>query len=289
MPRHPEAAVRFREMSPLDIEAGLRLCRASGWNQVRRDWELFLRLSPHGCRVAIRDAQVVGTVATVNYEDRFSWVSMVLVEPSARGSGIGTLLVKEALAVLKDVRSIRLDATPAGHGVYRQLGFVNDYGLSRMAAAVRDEKLMTLRDQTRPMTQADLVAVLRLDQDVFGAGRRVLLEWLLEGAPEFAWVNELHGRITGYVFGRRGFNTAHLGPVIADDQQIARQLVTACLRQQPGKRLILDATHHDADWCIWLESLGFRELRPFIRMSRGETSYPGWPARQFAILGPEFG
>jgi ribosomal protein S18 acetylase RimI-like enzyme len=291
MSRHPETAVRFREMVPSDIEVGLRLCRASGWNQVRRDWEMFLRLSPHACRVAIKDAQVVGTVATVNYEDRFAWVAMVLVDAKARGSGIGTQLVKEALAVLTDVRSIRLDATPAGRGVYRQLGFVGEYGLSRMAAVVSTDSVMTRdhRGGARPMTPDDLAAVLGLDGQVFGADRRVLIEWLLEGAPEYAWVHEARGQISGYVLGRHGFSAEHLGPVIAHDQHVARQLVTACLHQQTGKQFILDATRSEAEWRIWLESLGFREQRPFIRMSRGEAPSPGLPAQQFAIMGPEFG
>ena len=105
--RQPETVVDFREMGPADIEAGLRLCRASHWNQVRRDWEVFLQLSPHRCLVAVKDAQVVGTAATMRYEGRFAWVAMVLVDPDARGRGIGTRLVREALALLTDVPCIR--------------------------------------------------------------------------------------------------------------------------------------------------------------------------------------
>ena len=110
--------VSFREMSTADIDAGLRLCRASHWNQTARDWELFLKLSPHGCRVAVKDGLVIGTVTTVRYEERFSWIGMVLVDPAERGQGIGSLLMSEAMDVLNDIPSIRLDATPAGHKVY---------------------------------------------------------------------------------------------------------------------------------------------------------------------------
>ncbi len=284
-----EIAVSFREMRQSDIEAGLRLCRASGWNQVRRDWEMFLILSPHGCRVAIIDGQVIGTVATVNYEHLFSWVGMVLVDPAARGNGIGTMLVEEVLAVLKDVRSIRLDATPAGHRVYRQLNFFDEYSLSRMEILVPREGLIKQANPARPMTHEDFPAVLRLDCEVFGADRRVLLEWMFAGAPEYAWVIEQQGLITGYCFGRHGHNAEHLGPVIAHYQTTARQLVSACLNQQRGKQFILDATHHAMDWRTWLESIDFQAQRPFIRMYRGENSYPGLPEKQFGILGPEFG
>jgi GNAT superfamily N-acetyltransferase len=279
-------------MRHADIEAGLRLCRASRWNQTRRDWELFLRLSPEGCRVAVKDEQVIGTVTTVRYEDRFSWIGMVLVDPSERGQGIGGLLMSEALHVVNDMPSIRLDATPAGHTVYRKLNFVDEYCLSRMETVVSNDGLMLHRNPARPMTKEDLPDIGILDREVFGADRGLTLEWMFDGAPEYAWVvtkQGQEGQIIGYTFGRHGFNFEHIGPVIAHDQQTARQLVSACLNRQAGKRFILDASQHEGDWRSWLESIGFSEQRPFIRMFYRDNPFPGLPRKQFGILGPEFG
>ena len=281
--------ISFREMQSADIAAGLRLCRASHWNQLSRDWELFLKLSPHGCRVAVKDEQVVGTVTTIHYEDHFSWIGMVLVDPTERGQGIGTELLHEALEILKDMKSVRLDATPAGHKVYRKLNFVDEYWLSRMETVVSGDGLIIEGNPARPMSKEDLSSVLTFDREVFGADRRVMLEWLLDGAPEYAWVVERQGQIAGYTLGRHGFNFEHLGPVIAQDQEIARQLVSACLSRQVGKPFILDASHTEADWRLWLEAIGLREQRPFIRMFYRDNPYPGLPEKQFGILGPEFG
>jgi hypothetical protein len=91
------------------------------------------------------------------------------------------------------------------------------------------------------------------------------------------------------MFGRHGFKFEHLGPVVAHDQQTARQLVAACLSRQTGRQSILDASHHEPDWRAWLVCIGFREQRPFIRMYYRDNSYPGLPPKQFGILGPEFG
>ena len=279
----------LREMKAADIEAGLRLCRASGWNQLRRDWELFLSLSPHGCRVAVTAEQVVGTVATVNYENRFGWIAMVLVDSAARGNGVAKVLMNEALVALKDTGTLRLDATPAGHRVYRKLGFVDEYGLSRMATIVAPNRLPALSPHARPMTREDWPAICNLDREIFGADRRALLEWMLADAPDYAWVKQEREQITGYCFGRHGHNAEHLGPVIAHDQNTARELVTACLYTQSGKPFLLDATPHNAAWRAWLESIGFSEQRQFMRMYRGENSFPGLPEKQFGITGPEFG
>lgn len=281
--------IHYREMTPADILVGLNLCRAARWNQLARDWELFLKLSPQGCRVAVNDDAIVGTVATLRFEDRFSWISMVLVDPSARGYGIGTQLLYEALGVLGDMRAIRLDATPAGHAIYRKFDFVDEYWLSRMEAINPKAELSIANNPARPMTHADLTDVLELDREVFGADRRVTLEWMLKGAPQYAWVIYQTGLLAGYAFGRHGFTFEHIGPVIAQDQESARQLVTACLSNREDRPVILDAPRHAPAWLAWLESLGFNEQRPFIRMCRGDNNHPGLPEKQFAILGPEFG
>lgn len=281
--------IHYRELTPDDITAGLALCRASRWNQVRRDWELFLRLNPRGSRVAVHDGRVVGTVTTVSYQARFSWIGMVLVEPSVRGCGIGTQLLREALAVLQAQPSVRLDATPAGQPVYRKLGFADEYGLSRMETVVNPAALPTEHSAARPLTEADLSQVRAMDVTVFGADRSAVLAWLLAGAPELAWAWPSEGRSAGYIFGRLGFNFVHLGPVVAEDRVAAQQLVTACLRQLAGQPVILDAPLHTPGWKGWLESIGFTEQRPFIRMFYGVNPYPGVPEKQFAIVGPEFG
>jgi predicted N-acetyltransferase YhbS len=285
---------RIREMREADIAAGLGLCRANRWNQVRRDWELFLQFSPRGCRVAVKNDQVVGTVTTMSYRglegrDRFHWIGMVMVDSAERRKGIGARLLREAIDLLGDRSAIRLDATPAGREVYRRLNFVDEYGLSRLESIGDGRAAWTEDTPARPMTVNDLTQVFEMDYEAFGADRGALLKQLFEASPEHSWVVRREGKIVGYTFGRVGHNFEHLGPVIAETGEIARQLVAACLRDRPSRPFILDVTRHDPAWTRWLESIGFREQRPYVRMVRGENRYPGAPHKQFAILGPEFG
>jgi predicted N-acetyltransferase YhbS len=275
-----------------DIPAGLALCRAARWNQTARDWEAFLRLEPGGARVAFEHGRVIGTVATLRYERRFAWVAMVLVDPAERGRGVGTGLLHEGIRVLADMRSTRLDATPAGRVLYLRLGFQDEYALSRMEAGIEDGGLAAMDapdDSVRAFTDADLPAVRAFDRDVFGADRGRLLEWLFEGAPSLAFIARSDESVRGYALGRHGFNFEHVGPVVADSVEIGRSLVSASLAALRGRHAILDAPHHSRPWLEWLAGLGFKEQRPFTRMYLGENPYPGLPDQQFAILGPEFG
>jgi GNAT superfamily N-acetyltransferase len=276
-------------MTSAAIPAGLRLCRAAGWNQLESDWRCFLEMSPDGCRVAESDGAVIGTVTTLRYEDKFSWVSMVLVDPALRHRGIGSLLFGEALRLLEDVETVRLDATPAGKMVYDKFGFVDEYCLTRMRALKPQPDTQPHASRARPMSTSDLSVVLAYDRKAFGADRETILRRLYENAPEYALVVEGGGGIDGYTFGRHGFLAEHLGPLVASEQLVARGLVSACLRAHPGRPFLLDAPQFSEDWTGWLKSIGFQEERPFIRMFRGSNSYPGTPQHQFAIMGPEFG
>lgn len=276
-------SVRFRFMKEADIPAGLRLCRAAGWNQVSRDWELFLALSPSGCLVAEMDGRTVGTVATVRYEDRFAWIGMVLVDPAMRGQGIGTGLLEQALELLQDIRCVKLDATPAGQPIYRKLGFEDEYVLGRMEAAA-----CTAGAGSGGITRlhsGHMPEVFAQDRQVFGADRSRLLRWIHDAAPQYAWVKPG----AGHVFGRSGHNFEHIGPIIADSQDTARGLVLACLSQLEGRRVVADVPENQREWRAWLRAAGFIEQRPLIRMFRGANLHPGRPEQLFGILGPEFG
>lgn len=281
--------VLFREMNISDVPAGLRLCRASGWNQLEADWEFFLHSRPHACRVADVSGEVVGSVATLRYSDRFSWLSMVLVDPQHRGNGIGTELLQEGLSMLAQERCCRLDATPAGRQIYTKYSFTDEYLLSRMSALIDEDQFNSASVTTRFMAQADLIEIKDYDFRVFGADRSTLLASLFARAPEYARVLEEAGRIVGYVLGRPGFLYDQLGPVVAQNMEGAKRLATDCLRGHDKRRFVIDAPQVASDWLVWLRANGFAEERVFFRMHRGEHLYPGLPGKQFAIAGPEFG
>jgi GNAT superfamily N-acetyltransferase len=276
-----------------DIPAGLRLCRASHWNQVARDWELFLAMSPEGCRVAVDErGEVIGSVATVTYGEALSWVAMVLVDPARRGEGIGTRLLEEALRLLDGSPTVRLDATPAGHSVYLRVGFREEYRLQRLqrfGQPRRDDGMCGDEPDATPLRQmeeADLEEVFALDLSVFGADRQRLLEAFRRGAPEYAWVA---GRepIEGYLLGRHGHNFEHMGPLVARDESTARRLVGGCLAAHAERPFILDAPPHRS-WLAWLESCRFTPQRPFIRMYRGQQCHNEQLDCIFAMAGAEF-
>jgi GNAT superfamily N-acetyltransferase len=283
----PASGLVLRAMTTEDIAGGLRLCRASGWNQVADDWRLFIDSPGSGGFLIERAGNILGTAACMRY-DALAWIAMMLVDPAERRAGLGAQLLAEALAALADAPCVGLDATPAGEPLYRRFGFVEDYRLVRTKAIVDSARFPLPAGPARPMLKSDLAAVCRRDREVFGADRGRLLAAWFHRAPECAWMVEDAAGVKGYTFGRPGCLYHQLGPVVAADAGTARDMVTRCLSRLSGRVFAIDVPLLDGEWLDFLKSAGFVEERRLVRMFLRGHVHPGIPARQYAICGPEF-
>jgi GNAT superfamily N-acetyltransferase len=278
-------------MTEADLEGGLRLSRASGWNQTLADWRLLLSLGRGLFRVALRGSEVVASGGAVRYGEALAWICMILVRPDERGHGLGTRVFDEvlerasALVSAGQLRAVGLDATPAGRGLYLKHGFQDGPALVRLRA---EAAVSAEPGPASPPAASELDAVLERDREVFGADRSPVLRALADLAPELTRIACDGGRVRGYCFGRHGDHADQLGPVVADDAVAAHDLVRAVLAGPRRRPLILDARALPR-WLAALGDLGFREQRPLTRMYLGEARPPARPEHELAILGPEFG
>jgi hypothetical protein len=278
--------VSIRSMTPADVAAGLALCRASHWNQTEQDWRFFLTEAPQGALVAEAGERVIGTVATLPYGP-FTWISMVLVDPVARGKHVGTTLLQRGLELVGADATARLDATPAGEVIYRTIGFASEYHLARWFLDVTPP--IARRSGAQPLARTDWPAIGQMDQRAFGAPRLGLLRRLAGDSPEYARVIRRGSDVQGYVFGRRGHNRDHLGPLVADSPDAAAVLLDSVLAEHPNGRFYLDVPDDQQEWRDVISRIGFAIERPFLRMHRGRLETPGDPSSIYAIAGPEFG
>jgi GNAT superfamily N-acetyltransferase len=125
-------AMEMRPLTAADLPRAAALSYLIGWNQVERDWALFLA---RGEGRALDDGQeaLAATAAVIRYGPDLAWISMVLVRPDMRRRGHATALMRWAVDALAGTRCAALDATPAGREVYRRLGFRDLWGFARWA------------------------------------------------------------------------------------------------------------------------------------------------------------
>src|SRR5688572_426297 len=233
----------IRLLTTRDLDGAFGLSVGAGWNQRLADWGMLLKLAPAGSFAAVADDRIVGTAIGIDY-GTFGWIAMMLVDPAWRGRGVGARLLESAMGAVPPGMPIRLDATPLGRPLYQRYGFEDEDTLTRHVAEPSrprvDRTAGALSSQVRRLRAADLPAVIARDDRVFGAHRRILLRWALEGAGQYAHAIDSDAGVQ-YCFGRSGRLFDQIGPVVSSDDDTARALVDAALVAADAKSVVVDA------------------------------------------------
>ncbi|MDQ7246169.1 GNAT family N-acetyltransferase [Dongia sedimenti] len=268
-------------MASPDVARGLELSRAAGWNQTEADWGMMLRL---GAGYGARDAEgrLVASSIVLPYPPAIGWISMVLVDESARRRGLATRLLENAIAVLRKQGLVPMvDATPAGREVYRRMGFVDVAPISRWRG-----RGAGVSAQSRETSSAvELAAGIAQDEAAFGISRRPLL---LELAGRRGAITLSLSDRRGQLWSRAGRTATQIGPVVAAGEGDGLALCAMALDAMAGP-VLLDVPDRNAPLADLLASRGFSIERPFIRMALGVPSASTLGAAMRVIAGPELG
>jgi GNAT superfamily N-acetyltransferase len=278
------------ELSTLDVDDAPRcqlLSDEARWNQNEADWRLILQ---QGAAVGVRRNDLIASAAVMPYGASFGWICMVLVTSYARRQGLASQLMRNRIDWLAARNAVAgLDATPAGRSVYALLGFNDIYPLTRLeVGSVAGRVGRPPAADVKPAGEAELKAIADYDLPVFGEDRRVLLSTLLRRQPLVARVAVAGSKIAGFVLGREGRRATQVGPLIAEDADIAISLLQAALAAIEGP-VFIDVPDRHAKVQAWLAERGFTVQRGYMRMLLGRSKPLDDPRRVMAITGPEFG
>lgn len=282
--------IELRSILLSDIANCMLLSKAEGWNQTEQDWKLLVDNPENTCLLAECEHSIIGSATAMNYSDEIAWIGMMLVDKVYRGRGISKMLLSGLINKLQPVRSVKLDATPAGHPVYEKFGFKDEYILHRMTTLCLDDFHPFISGDTpEPILSSDISEVITLDGSIFGTERISLIKSLINGSPDSAWCIKRDGRITAFVLGRSGRKYHQIGPLFASSLIEAMVLISQSLLNFSGTPLVVDVPADKIELINWLNSIGFVTQRDFARMYLNTNLCLGKTTNQFLICGPEFG
>lgn len=263
--------VALRLLTTADLPFADSLRALAGWNQTREDWQRFLDISPEGCLLAECEGKPAGVVTTISYGQDVGWIGMMLVHPDFRRRGIGSVLMRHAIEVLRSqkVKCIKLDATPDGRLVYLKLGFQDEFQLTRYVGGPFPSG-ETVEGSIDP---ADAV---EWDRRAIGFDRSVLLKRLIEASPRVADSD------AGFGLLRRGSNATYLGPVVGSPD-LANSLIAG------QSKIYCDIPDSNRAMRQWAEAHGFVAQRTLTRMFLGQNIVGSAPELLCAIAAPELG
>jgi GNAT superfamily N-acetyltransferase len=275
-------------LAPAELADADALVREAGWNQTEADWRVFLAF---GTVYAIRDqGRVIATTATLPYGGKFAWISMVLISGSYRRQGLGTKLMQRAIGDLTAKGLVPvLDATPAGRDVYTGLGFQDSFGYKRLLLS--DRKVIPSLESgvaVEPISDAAWPGLCAYDRTAFGADRSEVLARLRGRLPEAEFCVWRGGHIAGFLMGRMGRRAAQIGPLVADNEEIACALLAQAL-ETLSPPVYIDFIDDKPQTARFLATAGFAPERPLTRMLLNRSTAFQDVSQSYAVMGPEFG
>ncbi|MET4575954.1 GNAT family N-acetyltransferase [Ottowia thiooxydans] len=288
-PTGDQSVERLTELRPDDLEMLNRLVIESHWNQVPADWYFFF---DRGHVLVMRDAQsriiASGAVLPMDADasgHRVAWISMILVLPEVRGQGLGRRVFEACLRSAQAAAYLpMLDATPQGEPLYTQFGFVPLSHITRWRREARGDRAF-IAPTPQANQQADPQALVALDRRVLGFGRSALIN-SLQDRPTTHVVHSSQG----FFLVRAGRTAHHIGPLVAEDEGHALELLKQAV-DAVKTPLLIDAPQQGPAFTAALQAAGFLPQRDFTRMAwlpPGRTLPQGQPHLIHAIAGPEF-
>jgi ribosomal protein S18 acetylase RimI-like enzyme len=281
--------VAIRKMTADDLTFCNSLVKMAGWNQLGSDWLRAMELEPHGCFVAETDGLPVATTTCCCFEQT-GWIAMVLVDEKVRGKGIAKYLVEHAIAYLdnKGIKTIRLDATSLGKGLYKKLGFKEEYELTRYSRSAA-EGVESSRANNLPVDSDNLARMIALDGKVTGSNRTSFIHQLVRERPSpFYCSSDKNVELIGYAGSRDGNTAIQIGPAIALTSEAGTRLLEKVMSNIHDKNIYIDIPVDNIAAVSWAETNGFKEQRRFLRMYRGDK-INDLPNLIWASSGPEKG
>ncbi|MET8458339.1 GNAT family N-acetyltransferase [Streptomyces parvulus] len=281
MPTPSPASAPIRRLTLRDLTACADLSEDRGWPREEHKWG-FLLTAGKGYGIDEPGGGLVAACTVTEYgpheQPSLAAIGMVLVAERHARRGIGRRLMRHVVAAL-GTTPLTLHATPFGRPLYEELGFkVTGRALmvrGRFAPAGSGSGIAT-----RAATAEDLTAIVRLDEEVFGADRTHIVTRLPAFADQLR-VAEGGGRIIGYAAAWPNMDTHVVGPLIARDTETAKALIASlAARTDRPLRTDIDARHEEL--LAWVQERGLAVIAPNAVMTYGITDLPGDWNRRFA-------
>ncbi|MDX9752681.1 MAG: GNAT family N-acetyltransferase [bacterium] len=251
----------IRSMTRRDLDLAVAWAAEEGWNPGAHDAQAFYETDPDGFFIGERDGEPIASISAVAYGAEFGFIGFYIVKPAYRGQGYGIALWNHAMTYLQG-RNIGLDGVIAQQDNYKKSGFRLAYSNIRFENRFAGEPSPGLVDlRTVPFDP-----ILAYDTRHFPVPReRFLRAWL--HMPNTKGYAKWDGtQLRGYGIIRSCGTGYKIGPLFAEDAQIADVLYRALCLESNGEPVYLDVPEVNSAAMALAESYDMRNVFGTARM-----------------------
>jgi GNAT superfamily N-acetyltransferase len=238
-------SIGYRNATRAELDLAVEWAAAEGWNPGLDDAEVFWEFDPEGFVCAEQDGEVVASGSIVSY-GKYGFMGFFIVRPDLRGQGIGREFWhwrrQRLLHRLGENSTIGMDGVFDMQPFYAKGGFEFSHRNLRMQSTGRTSRMDR---RVRPLSEIPFDVVREFDYRHFGCDReRFLKRWIqLPNGLGFGFVNG--DNLTGMGVIRRCGSGFKIGPLFAEDDDVAEELFAALSHHAEGQSVYLDVPENN--------------------------------------------
>lgn len=208
-------------MNRQELDIAVAWANQEGWNPGLYDADSFYAQDPNGFFIGLLGDDPIATISGVRYGETYGFSGFYIVKKEHRNEGYGIEIFKKMMAYLGD-RNI------GGDGVLENLEKYASVGFKLAHLNARYQGLGSGTGKISPnvenLLKFPFEDVAAYDNLLFGVARRDFLK---------SWIDQPEGKTFGYAKGgklmgygviRRCFRGYKIGPLFADNKEIAKSL-----------------------------------------------------------------
>lgn len=267
--------LEIRNMTRLEVDDLVAWAAREGWNPGLHDAELFWATDPEAFIAAEIDGEMIGGGAITSYGGEFGFMGFFIVRPEFRGRGFGNTLWQVRRQRLLDRllpgASIGLDGVFEMQDYYARGGFVFSHRNMRFRADIA-ERPVTSPEDDKNIVQLAAVPfdqLLDYDRTCFPARRPGFLKNWIAQADALALGYLRDDKLSGYGVIRRCGEGCKVGPLFADDSQVAEALYGQLAGFAAAGPLFLDAPENNPAAMAFVAQHAMTEVFGCARMYLG--------------------
>ena len=265
-------------MSQADIDRAVEWAATEGWNPGISDARCFASVDPNGFIGGWLGDRMIASISVINYSPRFAFLGFYIVESPYRGQGYGYYLWRHAMLHAGN-RLVGLDGVLAKQDDYRRSGFELAYRNVRYGGCLpakinigRAECPSEVEIAPIDRVTQDIVA---FDRKVFPASRDAFLQSWVSAPGHVARAAYIDRELAGYGVIRPCRNGHKIGPLFAQDRQVAEALLSALLVGSGIKdgsgNIFLDVPVPNQASVVLAQDLGLKPVFETVRMYTGRA------------------
>ena len=269
-----------RRVTAKDLSALQELIHSVNWQVADADINAILE---HGeLWVLTCNKKFISSAGWVEHGGDRAWMVLVTTRPQWRGCSAATLMMYKALKSCQNYSKRMLDASNMGENVYRRIGFKDCARVDFYEIEPSAPLPAPAQHNWQPMEKSHFPLPGSLPDDP-------AIKLLFERAPELCYVAKQDGRIAAWFIGREKTSHIHIGPIYAQQPDMAVDAVFFMRNLQPERKITLDVFADETFLVENLKKLSAAFHHSHVRMYYASQPVPRAGENIRSSAGPDFG